>query len=253
MVGYLNTQPFKWALEDLVKDGHELIFENPADCAKSLMMDRVDLALIPVGSLIDLDDYHLHTDYCIGCDGEVRTVVLLSNEPLAQVHTIFLDDHSRTSQLLTRVIISSIHGMDCKYVEKDVSKLPALKKGEAVLMIGDKVFDYEDKFSNSLDLGLAWKEFTGFPFVFAVWVSKKPDVPSDTFIDQINEKMRVVFENLDYYLQERPAFYNGVLQDRYFRKNISYRFDKSKKMALQLFLQKVEELQSSKDYLFSTR
>lgn len=253
MVGYLNTQPFKWALEDLIQQGHELILENPADCARSLMTDRVDLALIPVGSLKDMNDYHLHTDYCIGCDGEVRTVVLLSNDPLEQVHTIYLDDHSRTSQLLTRVVVSGFKGIECEYVEKNISEMAILQSGEAALMIGDKVFDYEDKFEYSYDLGMAWKEFTGLPFVFAVWVSKKADIPSSQFIDQINEKMEKVFSNLDYYLQERPAFYNGVLQDRYFRKNISYGFDKSKKMALQLFLQKVEELQSSKDYLFSSR
>ncbi|NNF36782.1 MAG: menaquinone biosynthesis protein [Saprospiraceae bacterium] len=253
MVGYLNTQPFKWALEDLIQEGHELILENPANCARSLLKDRVDLALIPVGSLKDLDEYHLHTDYCIGCDGEVRTVVLLSNDPIDQVHTIFLDDHSRTSQLLARVVISGFKGISCEYSEINISEMPDLKTGEAALMIGDKVFDYEDNFSYSYDLGMAWKDFTGLPFVFAVWVSKKAGIPSSRFVEQINDKMEKVFNNLDYYLQERPAFYNGVLQDRYFRKNISYGFDKSKKMALQLFLRKVEELKSKKDYLFSSR
>ena len=253
MVGYLNTQPFQWALEEIVSQGHDIILENPADCAESLVANKVDMALIPVGALHEIADYKIHTDYCIGCDGEVRTVAIYCNEDLSILDTIYLDDHSRTSQLLTKIVLSDFYGFDCRYEKTDISKLKSLPERSGVLMIGDKVFENEGKYKYKHDLGTEWKKFTGLPFVFAVWVSKSPNHPDARFISEMNKRMRKVFENLDGFLQERPAFINGVLQDRYFKKNISYRFAKAKKMALKLFLQKSAPLVKAENHLFSSR
>jgi len=250
MVGYLNTQPFKWALEGIDQLGHEIVYENPADCAISLISDKVDLALIPAGALHDLEQYSIHTDYCIGCDGEVRTVVIYSNEELSTLDTIYLDDHSRTSQLLSKIVISDFYGFDCRYKKVDVSNMKPLPSGSGVLMIGDKVFANEGKYKFKYDLGAEWKKFTGLPFVFAVWVSKSIHHPDHIFIKDINKRMNRVFENLDLFLQERPAIVNGILQDRYFKKNISYTFAKAKKMALKLFLQKSKPLVAAEAHLF---
>ena len=253
MVEYLNTQPFQWALEDIEKDGHEIILENPAQCAESLINDKVDLALIPAGALHDLDSYTIHTDYCIGCDGEVRTVAIFSNEELSTLDTIYLDNHSRTSQLLAKIIISDFYGYDCNYCIKDIDDLKLLPERSGVLMIGDKVFENESKFKYKYDLGVEWKKFTGLPVVFAVWVSKNNNLPDEKFIRVINQRMQNVFENLDVYLQERPALINGILQDRYFKKNISYRFAKAKRMALKLFLEKSKPIAAVENHLFSNR
>lgn len=238
MVGYLNTQPFKWALEGLIDRGHDIVYENPADCAKSLIDDKVDIALIPVGSLYDLENYFIHTDFCIGCDGKVRTVMVFANQDIPSLHTIYLDNHSRTSQLLTKVLIEDYYGIECKYIIADVSTLSSLPEGCGVLMIGDKVFEHEGNFKFQYDLGYLWKKMTGLPFVFAVWVSKNQDNPAPKFIEEINKRMENVLGDIDRYLEERPPYIKGVLHDRYFKKNISYNFAKAKKMALKLFLQK---------------
>jgi chorismate dehydratase len=46
---------------------------------------------------------------------------------------------------------------------------------EAVLLIGDKVVDpTRAGYAYEVDLGGAWRQMTGLPFVFAVWASPEP-------------------------------------------------------------------------------
>ena len=245
MVGYLNTQPFQWAMEKMNKGAFDLILANPADCAELLFRDEADLALIPVASLMEMKDYCIHTDFCIGCDGEVRSVAIFSNGPINEIKTLWLDTHSRTSQLLAKILLIEYFKIDCNFQEKKISETEMIEEGEAVLMIGDKVFDYESRFNYKYDLGLAWKEWTGLPFVFAVWVSKSKLENSIDIIGEMNHHFNQVINDLDYYLQERPAYYNGILLDRYFSKNISYKYGKDKKMAQKLFLNKARKLKGS--------
>ena len=245
MVGYLNTQPFQWAMEKMNKGTFDLILANPADCSELLLNGEVDLALIPVASLMELKDYCIHTDFCIGCDGEVRTVTIFSNSPINEIKTLWLDTHSRTSQLLAKILLKECFKIDCNFKEKKISEAEVIEEGEAVLMIGDKVFDYESKFKYNYDLGQAWKEWTGLPFVFAVWVSKNKLEDNKDVIAEMNHHFDQVINNLDFYLQERPAYYNGILLDRYFSRNISYKYGKGKKMAQKLFLNKAMKMKES--------
>ncbi len=104
-VKYANTYPFIYGLKE---SGFEkkviLETDHPADCASKLINNRADIGLIPVASLPLLNEYHIISDYCIGANGDVRTVMLLSNCPFEDVETIYLDYRSRSSVNLTRVL-----------------------------------------------------------------------------------------------------------------------------------------------------
>src|SRR5688500_1817745 len=101
LVEYLNTFPFSEGIKrtglDKELEVHKVV---PALCAQLFEERKVDVSLCPVGALMDMPDYELCGNYCIGADGEVGTVVLLSDVPLEQIKTVKLDDQSRTSNLL---------------------------------------------------------------------------------------------------------------------------------------------------------
>lgn len=174
LVGYLNTLPFEYGLKKLSRtDQIQLILDTPAACAQLFAGGLADLALVPVGALSSLPPHDIVLDYCIGCRGPVRTVALFSNDTPDQWHTVRLDTHSRTSRLLAQIIVKDHLNLEISYEDSRISKMPPLDPGEAALMIGDKVFEWEDKYAYKLDLGAAWQEMTGMPFVFAVWIKRK--------------------------------------------------------------------------------
>ena len=79
MVNYLNSKPFEFGLTN---NDFSNIFDiqvaTPAQCAEAYTNGSADIALIPVGALQGLSNYKIISDYCIGCDGEVRTVCIFS-------------------------------------------------------------------------------------------------------------------------------------------------------------------------------
>ena len=106
LVGYLNTKPFEYGLKTSVsKEVYSIYYDNPAYCVKLYENDKVDVALVPVGALSTIGEYKIITDTCIGCDDHVRTVVLMSNEKIEDCNHVILDSHSRTSAVLTRILL----------------------------------------------------------------------------------------------------------------------------------------------------
>ncbi len=172
-VSYLNTLPMVWGLSQrLHAPAVELTLAVPSVCAQLFHERRVDVALLPVGALLDEPQAIVLDGYCIGARGAVESVGIYSHVPLEQVRCLYLDSDSRTSILLARVLLG-------RYWECRPQFLPLppdlLEKGEAideaVLLIGDKVFAYRRRYEYAYDLGEAWRLFTGLPMVFAVWAS----------------------------------------------------------------------------------
>lgn len=233
MVSYLNSKPFELGLrKSPLANNWNIITDTPARCAGLFAEGKADVALIPVGALTGLTNYRVITNYCIGCDGEVRTVCIFSSNPLAFCKRIYLDMHSRTSVLLTKILLDEYFGLNPEICNWDGTTLPG--ENEAVLMIGDKVFLYESSFSYRYDLGEIWKAHTGLPFVFAVWVAREDaDADMETLlnqafgygVDHLSEIIRQEStENLDLYY--------------YFHHNIRYVLDQPKKEAMKLFFNK---------------
>jgi len=169
VVSFLNARPL---IEGLDADrGISLHYAVPSALPSLLRQGQVDAALIPV---IDLargtDAWQRISDACIGCDGETLTVRIFSKTPPEYMTTLYVDEDSHTSIALAQLIW--LHRYERRLAFIPTSAASDLNDCEAVLLIGDKVvnaplvgFEYE------IDLGGAWKEWTGFPFVFAVWAS----------------------------------------------------------------------------------
>lgn len=233
LVSYLNTLPFLEGFKRTPDHAFEVKNRTPADCAADFIQGKSELALMPVGSLLQLENYSIVTDFCIGCNDYVRTVKLYSHYPLEEAEVLYLDVDSRTSVLLSQIILRE--KMKRKiYVHNGIpEKFHQGKEKGAVLAIGDKVFELENHFTYSLDLGHAWKEFTGLPFVFAVFVSNS-SVDEHT-VSQLNEILKLGIDHIPD-LDLTPYTHIPDIKS-YYTDNISYFMDKNKWQAMKMFME----------------
>lgn len=179
-VSYLNTLPLIEGLGKL-RDAR-LTLTAPARLIDLLLADEVDIAL---ASLIDYqrsrEPLVLIPVGMIGCDGPTLTVRLFSRTPIEQITELHADIDSHTSVALVQIILAKRFGIRPRMVDFDVEARRARSVSgsewpAAVLEIGDKVVTDAPPaalFPHQLDLGQAWKELTGLPFVYATWMLKR--------------------------------------------------------------------------------
>lgn len=243
-VKYANTYPFIYGLTESGFDEKVILeTDHPADCAAKLISGKVDIGLVPVATLPLLPEYHIISEYCIGANGNVRTVMLLSNCPFNNIETVFLDYRSRSSVNLTKVLAK--HYWNSEFRWMNTSKgfdFRNIKKNEAVVLIGDQCFEYEKSFSYKIDLALEWKNFSGLPFVFACWTANK--IIDQEFIAEFNKALSLGVENIDAVVQKygKTGVISGNDLSTYLKENIDYDLDDDKKKAMKLFLELMGKL-----------
>jgi chorismate dehydratase len=243
-VKYANTYPFIYGLRESGFEKKALIeTDHPAECAKKLIEDKADLGLIPVGALPLLKEYHIVSRYCIGANGNVRTVMLLSNTPFEQIHSVYLDYRSRSSVNLVKVLAKNSWKRDFRWIGTEEGfDFTGISDGEAVVLIGDQCFMYEMDFKYTVDLAGAWKDYTGLPFVFACWVANKK--LDDNFIAEFNKALEPGIKEIDAVVEMfgKSGIIKGGDLKKYLTENIDYDFNDDKKKALKLFLELMGKL-----------
>ena len=181
VVSYLNTLPLIDGLEKA--EGVRIFSEVPSMLAGILEAGETDLslcsvidqqraavplALVPVGQ--------------IGCDGATWTVRLFSRRPLAEIQDVACDTDSHTSVALLRVLLLEQQGLTPTLVPIQARNTAMADWPDVVLLIGDKVVRSGPSVEThpfQLDLGAAWHELTGLPFVFASWFCRSDiDAPA---------------------------------------------------------------------------
>lgn len=170
IVSFLNTKPLIEGLLD--EPGMHLHPAVPSGLAEMMHSGRVDACLVPVVDFARAEPaWQIISDACIASDGKTLTVRVFSRVPPEEVRRIHVDGDSHTSVILARLIWSKRFGQPVS-----VRPLDAVRdwgECEAILLIGDKVVArHPHEFAYDLDLGAAWQEWTGLPFVFAVWVAR---------------------------------------------------------------------------------
>jgi chorismate dehydratase len=243
-VKYANTYPFIYGLTESGFDKKVILeTDHPADCAEKLISGKVDIGLIPVAVIPLLKEHHIIGDYCIGANGNVRTVMLLSNTTFEEIDTIYLDYRSRSSVNLTKVLAKNSWKREFRWVNTSAGfDFINIKQQEAVVLIGDQCFEYENRFSYKIDLATEWKNFSRLPFVFACWVSNK--LLNKAFISEFNEALKTGVNNIDKVVS--VFGHTGVIAGEelrsYLTYNIDYVFDEEKKKGLALFLELLNRL-----------
>jgi chorismate dehydratase len=239
-VNYLNTKPLVYGFEQgEMAEELELVMDYPANIATNLLNGSLDIGLVPVAVLPKMESFHIISDYCIGCNGAVASVCLFSEVPIEEVTTVLLDYQSRTSVALLKLLLK-------EYWKKEVVFEPAtgdfynrVKDRAAALVIGDRALALNNRFGYVFDLGQAWKEHTGMPFVFAVWAAT--NLPGAQFVQQFNKSCSIGFQHLPTIIQQAnvPPHYPGL--EKYYSENICYEFGAAQKEAMNFFLGKLGE------------
>ncbi len=216
---------------------------HPSECADRLLEGKTDLGLIPVAMIARMKEYHLVGEYCLSTNGEVRTVLLVSNTPFEEIATIYLDYRSRSSVTLCRILAAKAWKREYRWLPApEEFDITAMSQGEAAVMIGDRCFEYARHFRYRLDLGLECKKFTGLPFVFACWVSTRtlPEQFTALFNKALSEGLERRNEAVSLLKEGAAATPEEVIF--YLNHNIDFRLDNSKREALKKFIGYIKEL-----------
>lgn len=233
-VSYLNTRPMMYGMQnEAFLQEHELVPDYPAKVAQMLKNGDVDVALVPVGFLRELQEYHIVSDYCIGAEYEVASVCLFSEVPVDQLTTVYLDYQSRTSVALAKVLMKEFWGISPQLIDaRDESYRTKIEGTTGAVVIGDRALEQRRLSTYIYDLATEWRSMTGLPFVFAVWVSTKP--MSKEWIEQFNAANAAGFAFIDEIAEAQK--YPVYDLKKYYTHNISYKLDDDKRKGMQRFL-----------------
>ena len=238
-MSYLNTKPLIYGFEKgMMKEEVELVMDYPANIASMLLNDEIDIGLVPVAVLPALKQYHLISDYCIACDGEVASVCLFSEVPINEIETILLDYQSKTSVALLKILLKDHWNINPKLADTSSGYELSIENTTGGLVIGDRALAQRNQSKYCYDLGLAWKELTELPFVFAVWVSNKP--MDKQFIEKFNMTNSYGLDNLEGIVAKNN--FSSYDLDYYFKKNIIFKPEIDKLEVITLFLEKLKAI-----------
>lgn len=243
IVSYLNSKPFLYGLMHSAEASNwELSLDIPSKVVAKLAYHQADIGLIPVAGLEDLDKYSIISNYCLGSVGKVKTVSLFSEVPLEQVDTILMDYQSRSSVLLAKVLAKFFWKKEFKW-ENTCNDFQhhSIKGKTAGVVIGDRVFEIENKYRYNYDLSEEWYKFTGLPFVFAVWAATVP--VESAFEKAFNNALSFGLEKIEELVQLEQSNYPDVDIYDYLVKNISFEFDSAKKEGMKKFLELAKKLE----------
>ena len=168
-VSFVNARPLIYGLD--AQPDVQLTLDVPANLLDGLRADRYDLALLPVIDYQRMEGLQILPAGGIGSDGHTLTVRIFSRTPIGQIRTLACDPDSHTSVALARVVLSRAYGLHPEFIE--LRSADVTSGHDAQLLIGDKVVCEEPPgYPHQLDLGEAWKDLTGMPFVFAAWMGR---------------------------------------------------------------------------------
>lgn len=176
-IAFINVAPIYYALEHHETDHpFSLVYGTPAEL--NLALRAGTLAASSCSSVEfarNWQHYTLIHDLCIASRGPVQSVLLLSKKPVEALAgaEVLLSGQSHTSVVLTKLLLSRYIEVDVRYTTGSV--LDRINSGhtpEAVLTIGDEALLLKKMgtYPSCLDLASAWMDWTGLPFVFALWI-----------------------------------------------------------------------------------
>ena len=240
-VAYLNAFP----LTRHLRAAENLCVETvpPSLVAQELENGHFDVGLVPVVQLVRQPELQVVSDFGIAADGPVDSVLLRLHRDPGDLRKVALDPHSRTSQMLTRIVLEERYDVSPEYYEAAPQAASTSSDADASLIIGDPALRlFHEGCARHLDLSTEWVAMTGLPFVFAVWAAR-PDVCercpgieqqlNDAALLGLADREAIVTE------QETDAVLGSDVLLEYLNDRIRYRLGPSQREGLDLFLQKV--------------
>jgi chorismate dehydratase len=255
-IEYANCTPiFKSLQENINCNDYQLVSGVPAQLNAMLAAGKIDVC--PSSSIeyaLHPEQYLILPQLSISSVGAVGSVLLFSRVPLEDLdgQKILLSSESATSVNLLKILIEKRFGFLCTYSVHASTLEDGLRVAPAMLLIGDAALRSSRHHSDLLvyDLGQLWFDWTGLPFVYALWLCRR----------QVVEECNAEVADLAGYLLKSKCISRNNLQsiaesspeslwmgaDRlveYWRENISYDLDDRHLDGLNLFYQYCAELE----------
>jgi chorismate dehydratase len=239
-VGYLNTKPLVWGmLHGPQRESVDLSFAIPSVCAQHVEDGTTQIGLVPVAE-VARQGLEIVPGVGISCVGAVRSILLFSRVPWAEVKTLAADTSSRTSVQLARVILRERFGVEPLITAEQPDLPEMMKRADAALIIGDPalLLDPEQTPFACLDLGEEWFRLAQLPMVFALWAGK-PKLPLAELSDLTRAsyafgKARLT-EIIDSEYQQRGI--SRQLADEYLRRYIRFEIGPAEQRGLETFFE----------------
>lgn len=227
-VDALNTVPLTRGIED------QIVFATPARLAEMLRRDELDAALVSVVEVLLNDRYDVLDGIAIASLGEVKSVLLAHRRPLEEAKEIFCDTASLTSVRLLRVLLAERGLMpEFKPLPDDKGASPP----DYLMLIGDRALDFllGPHEHEIWDLGAAWYELTGLPFVYAVWALRR-GIENAALRRQLTEAKEFGLDTLDTIIRNRTEYDEDFRKD-YLGWHIHYHLGTDEKRGLAKFME----------------
>ncbi|HZX39372.1 MAG TPA: menaquinone biosynthesis protein [Streptomyces sp.] len=253
-IQFLNCLPLYWGL---ARTGTLLDFEltkdTPEKLSERLVQGDLDIGPITlVEFLRHADDLVAFPDIAVGCDGPVMSCVIVSQKPLAQLDgsRVALGSTSRTSVRLAQLLLAEAVGVTPEYYSCPPDLALMMQEADAAVLIGDaalraNLHDGPRLGLDVHDLGALWKEWTGLPFVFAVWAARREYLEREPAV--VRQVHRAFLESRDLSLQEvakvaeqaaRWEMFDETVLERYFT-TLDFRFGGPQLAAVAEFARRV--------------
>ncbi|MBC7843519.1 MAG: menaquinone biosynthesis protein [Gemmatimonadaceae bacterium] len=193
-IPYINTYPVYGAVDrGIVTLDAAMIDGVPSALNARMYEGSLDVSVISaVEYAMHAERYLLLPDLAITSDGPVRSVMLFSKRPVADLDgaTVLVSRSSMTSVELLSLLFRERWGVSPRLVPADAESADIahfgaephdarLVIGDAALLLSSGTHPASRAYPHHVDLGLAWKEWTGLPFVFAVWVAQRTTPVAD--------------------------------------------------------------------------
>ena len=229
----LNTVPLTRGLED------ELIYAAPSQLAEMLRREELDAALVSIVEPLLTGRYDILDGIGVASLGEVRSVFLAHRRPLEEIREVFLDTASLTSVQLLKVLLAE-RGLSPEFkplASYDHSQLP-----DSVLLIGDNALDLAlgPHDHQIWDLGQAWFEMTGLPFVYAAW-SLRRGIENSNLRRQLREARDFGLDTLENIIQTRTE-YSADFRKDYLGWHLHYHLGDDEKRGIRKFMECLRKL-----------
>lgn len=243
-VSYLNTRPLVYGLD--ASPRFEIRFDVPARCSDLLHDRAVDVGLIPsIEYLRGRDGYCIVPDLSLASRGAVASVAVYTRKTVGDIRSIAMDTSSRTSVALVRVLAARLFGIApvAEPLGADLDSM--LARCDAALIIGDNALflDHEAAGVEKIDLGDAWFQLTGLPFVYAFWAGRAGALQAaDVLALQAarNDGVRHSEEIARTCYPGEPA--RQAVAARYLRDNMRYGLGPEERAGLETFYRYAAEL-----------
>ena len=226
-VPYLNSVPLTCGIEA------ETEFVVPSKLADMLRCGELDAALLSVTEALLHEGYEILDGVAVVSRGAVKSVFLAHRQPLEAIEVVHCDTASLTSVNLLRVLLAE------KGLRPAFEPLPRYSQAgllQNVLLIGNAGIDFlhAEHDHATWDLGSAWHELTGLPFVYAVWALRK-ERHDDTLRAKLRQAKADGLARLEQTVAEHPD-YDPEFRRAYLGGHIRYELGDDEKAGLSRFV-----------------